>query len=302
MPSIDYLTLDVFTTEQFGGNPVAIVPDALGLDSATMQRIATEFNYSETTFVLPPPQGSGCIAEVRIFTPANEIPFAGHPNVGTAWAVASMGALFGQPVGDEFAFQEKAGRVLCQVKRERGLVRATSIAAPKALEIGHEIDASVVASCGSLPEGSIIRSRHSPVMISVGLPFAIAEIDSLESLANATPNGQAFADADNRYRHPDDRFSLFLYVRDGADGHLRARMFAPLSNILEDPATGSASAALGAFLARLDGRTEADFLIDQGVEMGRPSRIEVSVRNSGPDCEVRVGGPCVAMMRGTLSV
>jgi trans-2,3-dihydro-3-hydroxyanthranilate isomerase len=260
-----------------------------------MQRITAEFHYSETTFVLPPPDGSDCVAQVRIFTPTNEIPFAGHPNVGTAWAVASMGELFGTSVGDRFAFDELAGRVDCEVRRENGAIVSASIKAPAPLEIGEEIDPAVVAACVSLPEDAIDSSRHQPQQVSVGLTFVVTELKSLEALGQAKPNGAAFTAAHERYRHP-HLFSVFMYVRVG-DNHLRARMFAPLNNIPEDPATGSASAACAAFLAHLDQADSVDFIIEQGVEMGRPSRLELSVRGS----EVRVGGPCVPMMRGTLS-
>ena len=296
MTEVDYLTLDVFTTQPFGGNQVAVIPDARGLDTEAMQRITKEFNYSETTFVLPPPEGSDCIARVRIFTPTNEIPFAGHPNVGTAWAVAEFGDLFGNPVGDSFGFHEHAGRVDCRIARENGKVVSASIAAPSPLEIGEEVDVAAVAACASLFEDAIETAHHRPRMVSVGLTFVVAELKSLEALGQAKPDGSAFIAAHERYQHP-HRFSLFMYTRvDGDPNRLRARMFAPLNNIPEDPATGSASAALAAFLAHLEGADRADLVIDQGVEMGRPSRLELSVRGS----EVRVGGPCVPVMRGTL--
>jgi trans-2,3-dihydro-3-hydroxyanthranilate isomerase len=295
---LGYLTLDVFTTRPFGGNQLAIIPDARGLDSDAMQRITAEFNYSETTFVLPPPQGSDCVAQVRIFTPTNEVPFAGHPNVGTAWAIASMGELFGRPTGDSFAFHEKAGKVDCEITRDDGAIVSASIKAPQPLSTGKDVDVDTVAACASLPTSQIELARHRPVQASVGLTFAIAELGSLEALGQARPNATAFAEADPLYRVGEDHFCLFLYTRvDGDPHHLRARMFAPLNNIPEDPATGSASAAVAAFLAQLDGTDSAGFIIEQGVEMGRPSRLELSVR--GP--EVRVGGPCVPMMRGTLA-
>jgi trans-2,3-dihydro-3-hydroxyanthranilate isomerase len=297
MTELDYVTMDVFTTRSFGGNQLAIISDARALDGEAMQRIATEFNYSETTFVLPPPDDSDCIAEVRIFTPTNEIPFAGHPNVGTAWAVAAMGELFGRPVRDSFAFHEKAGRVDCRVTREGGEIVSASIKAPQPLSFGLEIDPGLVAACVSLPTEAIETVRHGPIQASVGLFFSLAEVTSLDALAQARPNNSSFAEADPRYRVDEDHFCLFLYTRvDGDPRRLRARMFAPLNNISEDPATGSASAALAAFLAHLEGADSADFIIEQGIEMGRPSRLELSVR--GP--EVRVGGPCVPVMRGKL--
>jgi trans-2,3-dihydro-3-hydroxyanthranilate isomerase len=304
MPKLDYVTLDVFTDQAFGGNPLAIIPDARGLDGAAMQRIATEFNYSETTFVLPPPDVSDCLATVRIFTPVAEIPFAGHPNVGTAFHVTRMGELFGRPVGDHFQFSEKAGVVDCSVRRDGDRLSA-NIAAPRPLEIGEPIDPAVVAACASLDPGAVRSSNHAPHFVSVGLPFAIAELGSLDDLAAARPNGSAFADADQRYPNPSLSFALMVYVRvDGDPSRLRARMFAPLSNITEDPATGSAAGALCAFLAGLlpDSDGELAFTLDQGVEMGRPSRIEVTVEKQGSRLgAVRIGGTCVEMMRGQLS-
>ncbi|WP_309662697.1 PhzF family phenazine biosynthesis protein [Sphingomonas sp.] len=305
MPTLDYVTLDVFTDQAFGGNPLAIIPDARGLDGATMQRIAAEFNYSETTFVLPPPDGSDYLATVRIFTPVEELPFAGHPHVGTAFHVARLDDLFGQPVGDHFRFSEKAGVVDCQIRREGERISA-SITAPRPLEIGEAVDLAIVAACASLAPDAIVSAHHDPVFVSVGLPFAVAELGSLADLALARPDGSAFVEADQRYHSADDHFPLFLYVRlDGNPFKLRARMFAPLSNIPEDPATGSAAGALGAYLASLapDSDGELSFTIDQGVEMGRPSRIEVTVeKRRGKPGAVLIGGTCVEMMRGQLSL
>ena len=305
MPTIEYLTLDVFTDRPFGGNPLAIVGDARELDGGAMQRIATEFNYSETTFVLPPPDGSDCLATVRIFTPVAEIPFAGHPNVGTAFHVAHLDQLFGQPVGDHFLFSEKAGMVDCQIVREGGRVSA-SIAAPRPLEIGKAIDTAVVAACASLDPDAVNGANHDPRFVSVGLPFVVAELGSLADLAEARPNGSAFVDADQRYPNPSLRFALMLYVRvEGDPSRIRARMFAPLSNITEDPATGSAAGALSAYLASLSPETDGtlSFTLDQGVEMGRPSRIEVTVDKQGRVLgATRIGGTCVEMMRGRLTL
>jgi trans-2,3-dihydro-3-hydroxyanthranilate isomerase len=299
MTELDYLTMDVFTTRPFGGNQLAIIPDARGLDGETMQSITAEFNYSETTFILPPPEGSDCIAEVRIFTPTNEIPFAGHPNVGTAWAVAEAGELFGKAAGDSFAFHEKAGRVDCNIRREGGRITSASIKAPQPLSTGKEIEVATVAAAASLPESAIALAHHRPIQASVGLFFAFAELESLDALGDAKPSTSAFAEADPKYRVDEDHFCLFLYTRvDDDPRRLRARMFAPLNNIPEDPATGSASAALAAYLAQLEGANEADFVIDQGVEMGRPSRLELSVRGA----DVRVGGPSVPVMRGKLAL
>ena len=303
MPTLDYVTLDVFTDRAFGGNPLAIVPDARGLDGAAMQRIANEFNYSETTFVLPPPEGSDCLATVRIFTPVEELPFAGHPNVGTAFHIASLDELFGQAVGDRFRFSEKAGTVDCRIRRD-GERLSASIAAPRPLEIGETIDPAIIAACGSLEPSAVSGSNHAPVFVSVGLPFAVAELGSLADLAAASPDGSAFVAADQRYP-TGFSFSLMLYARvDGDPFTLRARMFAPLSNIPEDPATGSAAGALCTYLATLVPQNDRElaFILDQGVEMGRPSRIEVTVEKQGGILgATRIGGTCVEMMRGQIS-
>jgi trans-2,3-dihydro-3-hydroxyanthranilate isomerase len=299
MPSHEFLTLDVFTDRPFGGNPLAVFPDGRGLSDQAMQAIATEFNLSETIFFLPPPDGSKAIATVRIFTPVAELPFAGHPNVGAAFHVATEGGIFGRECGDRFVFDEKAGPVECFVDRSGGRVQ-TAIAAPRPLSLGDEIDVDTIAACASVDVASVATEAHQPVFASVGLPFATAELKSLDALAGARPAASAFTKANQRYRPPDDFFSLHLYVRDPEDrSKIRTRMFAPLSNIAEDPATGSAAAALAALLASIDGPAgDHRYEITQGVEMGRRSDIVATVGGG----QVRVGGPCVPMQRGTLTL
>lgn len=299
MTSHDFLTLDVFTDRPFGGNPLAIFPDARGLDGPAMQSIATEFNLSETVFFLPPPEGSQAIATVRIFTPVNELPFAGHPNVGAAFHVATQGGIFGREAGDRFVFDELAGPVECVVDRSGGGLQ-TAISAPRPLAVGDAIDLDTIAACASLDANSVATETHQPCFVSVGLPFATAQLVSLDALARAAPASGAFVEANARYRPVDDFFSLHLYVRDPADpAKIRTRMFAPLSNIPEDPATGSAAAALAAFLATFDGPGgDHRYAITQGVEMGRPSAIAATVSGGA----VRIGGSCVTMQRGTLTI
>ena len=299
MPAHDFVTLDVFTNQPFGGNPLAVFPDGRGLDSETMQAIATEFNLSETVFLLPAPEGSNAIATVRIFTPVAELPFAGHPNVGAAFYVASNGGIFGREAGDGFIFDEKAGPVECFVERS-GDALQTSIAAPQPLSLGAEIDVETVAACATLDPSAIATETHRPVYASVGLPFVTAQLKSLEDLARAKPASGAFAQAIERHHPEDNLFSLHLYVRDpAAPSRIRTRMFAPLSNIPEDPATGSAAAALAALLATFDGLDrDQRYEITQGVEMGRTSDI-VATASGG---RARVGGPCVPMQRGTLTL
>ena len=302
---ISYRTVDVFTRNRFGGNQLAVIPDARQLSDEAMQNIAAEFNYSETTFVLPPSDPANT-AYIRIFTPTDEIPFAGHPNVGTAFLLGEQGNVFGQNVSDTMRFEEAAGLVEVRVVREAGRVVGAEIRVPHLLEVGSRIEAATVAACACLEVNDVLRTAHEPVVVSVGLPFVVAEVAGLDALGRAVPNKAAFSVAEAHYPHPDDRFSLFLYTRLPEEpDRVRARMFAPLSNILEDPATGSASAALGAYLFSL--RSEPDLIgkltVEQGVEMGRRSLIGLAVeKTSGAVNKVAVRGHCVGMMRGTVDL
>lgn len=305
MNTLSYVTVDVFTSTRFEGNPLAVISDARGLSDAAMQKIATEFNYSEVTFVLPPddPENS---ARVRIFTPTMEIPFAGHPNVGTAYVLGQQAEIFGKPVGDTLRFEEEAGIVEVDLKRSGGKVAATAIRAPQPLTLGDTIAAETIARCVSIDPGVIVSTTHAPVFASVGLNFAVAELNGLEALAAARPNLAGFQAAAGRQTTNGHDFSLFLYVRTSDDPwHLRARMFAPLDNVPEDPATGSASAALGAYLVSL--APEADrnvrITIEQGAEMGRRSVITLDVAKSGGIVtDVVISGSCVSVMRGEISL
>ncbi|RWX79024.1 PhzF family phenazine biosynthesis protein [Neorhizobium lilium] len=304
MPSADYVTVDVFTEERFTGNPLAVVVDARDLTARQMQQIATEFNYSESTFVLPP-QDPANTARVRIFTPTAEIPFAGHPNVGTAFVIGQLGTLFGKPLGDRLRFEEIAGIVEVDLLRENSAVVGATIRAPKALEIGDDVSPELIGRCASI-DGSRVRTQpQKPVIASVGLPFAIAELQDLETLAATKPNLSAFHEAAARHPRQAGDFSLFIYVRNAQDpSQIRARMFAPLDNVQEDPATGSASAALAALLATSDPLRDGEIklTIEQGVEMGRRSVIELAVAKSdGAVTDVRISGRCVAAMRGTIT-
>jgi trans-2,3-dihydro-3-hydroxyanthranilate isomerase len=300
-----YEVVDVFTTTRFGGNPLAVIPDARGLDDELMQRIAAEFGYSETSFVLPPvdPQHT---ARVRIFTPTAEVPFAGHPNVGTAFVLARRGALFGQPLAEQMHFEERAGVVAVTVLRRDGAVTGAAITAPRALEVGPEVAVDLVAACASLGPHDVAVAAHPPRIVSVGLPFVVAELASRAALARARPNLDRFAEADAMVSLPEGGFALFLYVpTPDAPQYVSARMFAPLDNVLEDPATGSASAALAAYHVALmpEADVEITLEVEQGVDMGRPSQIRLQVdKVAGVVQRVVVGGDCVAVMRGELSV
>lgn len=297
-----YVTVDVFTNTRFGGNPLAVILDGRGLSDGQMQQIAAEFGYSETTFVLPPADPANT-ARVRIFTTTAEVPFAGHPNVGTAYALAAQGELFGAPLGDDLRFEEAAGLVRVAIVREEGQLRGAAITAPQPLSVGAAIPAEVVAACAGLPVEAVALHTHPPQIVSVGLPFVVAELRARADLAAAQPSAAHFAEANRAYPHQEVGFALFLYVPLDAEGaRLAARMFAGLD---EDPATGSASAALAAYrAARLaPADSEVGLVIQQGEDMGRPSQIAVQVQKvAGAVARVVVQGACVPVMRGALTV
>ncbi|SFB64305.1 trans-2,3-dihydro-3-hydroxyanthranilate isomerase [Rhizobium sp. NFR07] len=303
MPTVDFVTVDVFTAERFTGNPLAVVPDARGLNTEQMQQIAKEFGYSESTFVLPPENAENS-AEVRIFTPTMEVPFAGHPNVGTAYVLGQQADLFGKPVGDRLRFEEKAGLVEVELKRDRDAVVAATIRAPQPLEIGETMDAALIARCVSIDADAVRKDRHTPVFASVGLAFVLTELRGLDALGQALPDLSAFREAVERYKGDGLGIPVFLYVRDDVHPwNIRARMFAPLDDVPEDPATGSASAALAAFLIEREPAQDGHFhlTIEQGVEMGRRSIIELDVvKHAGEVTDVRVSGRCVFVMRGSI--
>jgi trans-2,3-dihydro-3-hydroxyanthranilate isomerase len=284
-------TVDVFTEERFGGNQLAVFTDARGLSDAEMQSLAAEMNYSETTFVLPPDDPAHT-ARVRIFTRTHEMPFAGHPNVGTAFVLARHG----RASNGVLRFEEIAGLVEIKVASDAaGDVTGATIAAPQALSTGVELPAEAIAACAGLAPSDIVVANHRPVRASVGVHFVLAEVTA-EALSRATPDLTQFRAVRDANPGLEGRFSLFLYARDGA--RIRARMFAPISNTWEDPATGSASATVAALLLSLDGGDSASFTLTQGVEMGRPSLLHLTARRGEDGIRATVGGFCVPVFRG----
>ncbi|MEP2533188.1 PhzF family phenazine biosynthesis protein [Shimia sp.] len=276
----NYLVYDVFSQSPFGGNQLAVIPDATALPEHDLQRIAREFNFSETTFVYPPadPQNT---ARVRIFTPTMEVPFAGHPVIGTAVALADLGK------GPDMVLELGIGPLTCQA--QSGQARFSTSAT---LERIAEPDTDLVARALGTSADQIALTSHRPVMASLGLAFTLTELASRKVLSELTPDVGAFREGRDAFPSSLD-FAQFAYVRDGDTLH--ARMFAPLDNIPEDPATGSACAALGAFLAQLENR-DLDLTIHQGDDMGRPSLIGLKTKNGA----VTISGAAVQTMQGTL--
>jgi trans-2,3-dihydro-3-hydroxyanthranilate isomerase len=294
-----YVTVDVFTDRMYGGNPLAVVLDAEGLSTAQMQAIAKEFNYSETTFVLPPVDAAHD-AQVRIFTVNSEIPFAGHPNVGTAFVLASRV----DTTPARLNFEEKAGLVPIDILRENAMVVGAELNAPQLLKRMTQLGVDHAAACLSVSADDILVERHPPHIISVGLPFLVVEVASRDALRRARPDAAAFA----RTFPCDGSDAVYFYTRDVPPSEqpcdLQARMFHPgASGLTEDPATGSATVAAAALLADLDGRPDGELrlTIGQGVDMGRPSVLLTRVRKQGGSMvSAHVGGRCVAMMEGTF--
>jgi trans-2,3-dihydro-3-hydroxyanthranilate isomerase len=295
MPAFPFVTLDVFTDRRFGGNPLAVFTDARGLSDAQMQSLAAEMNLSETTFVLPP-EDPVHTARVRIFNRTAEMPFAGHPSVGTGFILAGMG----RDDGGALTLEVPAGLVQVEITRDAvGAPVGGVIAAPRPLALGPELPTEVAAACASLEAADIVVSNHRPVAASVGVNFFFAEVEG-EALGRASPELAAFRKAAAAQRLVGDRLSLHLYARDG--NNIRARMFAPLSGTWEDPATGSANATLAALLVSLSGAEVGTFTVSQGVEMGRPSLLHASAWQSSDGVRARVGGGCALMFRGTVEL
>jgi trans-2,3-dihydro-3-hydroxyanthranilate isomerase len=299
-----FYTCDVFTSTRFGGNQLAVLPRASGLSDRQMQQITREFNYSETTFVFPAEAGQ--IRKVRIFTPAQEIPFAGHPNIGTAFVLASIGELGRLQSSQVATFEEKAGVVPIQIETANGKVISCELTAPEALSLGQTVPVELVAAAVSLNEKDIATQVHQPQLASVGLPFIITEITDRAALERVRVNTVGFEKVREHLAGESVRASIYMYCKtQGEDVDLRARMLAPLSGVPEDPATGSATGAVIGLLAHLDKDRSGSFKfrIAQGVEMGRPSLLSARAeKTNGVVRSTHVGGACVLVSEGTIEV
>ena len=225
-----FFTCDVFTDTRFGGNQLAVLPEAAGLSDEQMQRIAREFNYSETTFVLP--AEAGHTRRVRIFTPPREVPFAGHPNIGTAFVLAGMGAFGSLDEPLSVTFEEQAGLVPVAVhKRREGRIWC-ELTAPQRLTLGTSISAESVAAAVSLAADDILTTAHAPLVASVGLPFILAELRDREALGRARPD---LSRLEGLAAEGIDQPDILLYVRTSDGFDLHARVFAPVDGVPEDP-------------------------------------------------------------------
>jgi trans-2,3-dihydro-3-hydroxyanthranilate isomerase len=303
-----FFTADVFTDRLFGGNQLAVLPDARGLSDEQMLAITREFNYSESTFVFPAEQ-AGHTCRLRIFTPGGEVPFAGHPTVGTAHVLFAGGVLAASGPEMRVVFEEGVGPVPVTVRFVPDVPGGDPIFAQLTVarlpEAGAPVAPGVLADVLSLEEDDFVAGEWMPAPVSCGLPFLMVALTTRDAVRRARVRVEAWERS--LQGTPASEIMVFTLERgpagDGVD--VRARVFVPGLSVPEDPATGSACAALGGYLAERDARDDGTLAwsVQQGVEMGRPSRLEVEVdKRGGQITAVRVGGASVLVSQGTMRV
>lgn len=291
-----YYTLDVFTDEPLTGNPLAIVLDSDGLDDVQMQRIAGEFNLSETVFVSPPEDKSN-MASLRIFTPKNELPFAGHPTVGTAVLLSHLNQLND---GSELVLEERVGLVPCVVSGSKAQFSLPKL--PVRTEADH--DPAFMAELLGVNVGDLGLPGHVYSVCNAGVEFPVFPISSLNAMQRISLNASKLSEHQIKFGIKEE---IVVYTKEcvhsSSDYHLR--MFAPAFGIPEDPATGSAVAGFAAQIMACDkpGDGEHQLIIEQGFEMGRPSIIELGmVVKDGALLSATIGGSAVIVSEGVLKL
>jgi trans-2,3-dihydro-3-hydroxyanthranilate isomerase len=306
MPSSHrFVTLDVFTSSAFGGNQLAVFPDASGIPEDALIRITREFNFAEVTFCYPPANPAHT-KRVRIFTPAREIPFAGHPTVGTAIALIELGMAGTQKTDGavKLVLEEGVGPIPVTVTHRAGALAFAQFSTARLAEVGPAVPAnSVLAEVLSITADDILTAPMSAQNVSCGLPFLMAPLRSVDAVSRARVRMEKWETTLKSAWAPD--IFVFAEKPEGGDAHFHARMFGPGVNVTEDPATGSANACLAGYLAarapQKDGTLR--WTVDQGVEMGRPSRIEIEAdKSAGAVTAIRVGGNAVMITEGSLAL
>jgi trans-2,3-dihydro-3-hydroxyanthranilate isomerase len=298
-----YLTADVFTDMPFGGNQLAVFPDARGIPEHRLQDVAREFNYSETTFVYPA-SDQAHTRRVRIFTPGNELPFAGHPTVGTAHVLAAIGDL---PLsGDEtrIVFEELVGPVPVTIRTEGGVPTFCQLSVAKLPEEGPPAPPrEALAAVLGLERDDVLDGEWTPRGWTCGVPYLFVPLRDRDAVARARVNLEQWERVLAGTWAPEP----FVFTRAGerAGSDLHGRMFAPAFGIPEDPATGSAAVAMAGYLQRRDGRGDGTlrWRLEQGFEMGRPSILDIEADVAHGDITgVRVGGGSVIVCEGTMNI
>jgi trans-2,3-dihydro-3-hydroxyanthranilate isomerase len=291
-----FLTLDVFTGRALAGNPLAVVLDAEGLSDEAMQAISAEFNLSETVFVLPP-QDPAHRARLRIFTPKQELAFAGHPTVGTAVLLA-----LADGASADFSLEELVGLVRCRVTVTGKTTGRATFTLPRLPErLGDLPEAEIIAAALGLAADDIGFSGHKPARYSAGTPCAFVPLASRAAVDRARIHSQNWAAAFGE----GDRANAFIYCREPLDSghHYYARMFAPSLGIGEDPATGSAVAAMAGAILEFERPADGEhgLIVEQGYAMGRPSDITLTLTVAGGVLQkATIGGEAVLVSEGRL--
>jgi len=300
---VAYVTADVFTDTPCAGNQLAVIPDARGLVTSQMAALTREFNYPETVFVLPPDKPAHT-RRLRIFTPGMEMPFAGHPTVGTAFVLAATGGI---PLdGDEtrIVFEEGIGPIPVLIRAKGGKPEFTQLSVFKLPETRPTADVATLTRVLSLEPGDILATGpHTPAAVSCGVPFVMVPVRDRRTL------GRAGVRMDEWRAHFGNAWAKDFMVfaldpeRPGSD--VRVRMFGPGVGVAEDPATGGGVTPLGGYLAAASPTQTGTirYVMEQGFEMGRPSILHVEVdRAAGAITAVRVGGSTVLMAQGSMLV
>lgn len=296
-----YLTLDVFTDKPFGGNQLAVFPDATVIPEELLLPITREFNFSEVTFVYPAASAEHT-RRVRIFTPEKEMPFAGHPTIGTAAALALVERVLGDATEGQLALDLKIGTVPVDVRIEGDGLAWAELSAAKMPEIGPAVPTlNTLADILSLEPKDLVGGSLSPQAVSCGYPFLLVVLKSVDAVQRARVRQDLWEQTLRRSWAPE----ILVAARDSDAGEnvWRARMFAPGINVAEDPATGSAIAAFGGWLAMKDPKPDGEFtqVVHQGIEMGRPSLLAVRVtKAAGAVTSVKVAGRAVLTGEGRL--
>ena len=305
MKKARYVRVDVFAKRPFGGNPLAVFPDAENLTSQEMQLLAKEMNLSETTFVLPPTKGSGADFRVRIFVPDMEIMYAGHPTLGTFFVLAREGRIKLKEPVTTVKMEVKAGVMPVEIHSSNGKVTEVVTVQNKPGFMRTFDDSSIFEEALSLKKSDFDTKRMPIQLVSTGIPWVILPVRSRRAVENASGNTQAFTEAIRPL--PKGVVDLYVTCLDPVDrsSTTHSRGFSLVSkNIVEDPATGSASGCLGAYLVHhrlVPVKRATKMTNEQGYEIDRPSKIsiEVGTSDAGDIDSVRVGGTVIHMMDGT---
>jgi trans-2,3-dihydro-3-hydroxyanthranilate isomerase len=304
--ALKFYQADVFTDEPFGGNPVAVLPDASGLTDEELQKIAREMNLSETVFVFPPTDPKAA-AKVRIFTPKQEIPFAGHPILGTFFILGKLKQIaLAEPIAQLF-YECNIGVFPIELRVHKGEILRIVMTQPKPEFLGRvdsPDDVAAIAKALGMDKRAIADAKFPIEVVSTGLPVIIVPVRTLTAVRSIVPDHTALTDF--CARHGANGVMVFTTVTVDEFSSVHTRMFAPPIGILEDPATGSASGALGAYLVQngvVEVAITTEIIAEQGYEMDRPSRILIQVESDDDMIqEVKVGGEVVMVIEGTITL